>query len=71
MISSVFISVFAFSAIFDGSSPFNVITILFVFVISASSPGVTVSSSSKTIWFSSKISYIFVFDVKTVISWLF
>ena len=49
MISSVFISVFAFSAISDGSSPFNVITILFVFVISASSPGVTVSSSSKTI----------------------
>ena len=60
-----------FSDTLAGSFPFNVIIIVLVFVISLSNPGVTVSFSSKTIWFSSNMSDTFVFDVITVISWLF
>lgn len=69
--SSAFISVCIFVAISAGSSPRKLITIVFLSVISASIPGVTTSFFSSTIWFSSNISDTLVFDVNTVISWLF
>lgn len=59
---------FMFSETFAGSSPFNVIIIDFVFVISESNPGVTISFSPNIIWFSSKISDTFVLEVIIVIS---
>ena len=45
--------------------------VVFVSVMCSSAPGTTTSSDDNIIWFSCNISDIFVFDVKTVISWLF